>query len=586
MSNRSTAQDPVAATILRSKLEAIVAEMEAILVNTAYSPNVSVSRQCAAAIVSEHGEIVAVSSALHLYPLAFTAALIVEQYQFNLSGEDILLTNDPYGGGTGVRNFTSVAPVSDGETIALYVAVCAQTEDFGGDLRGNLHPSAIEIWAEGARCPPMKITREARPQRDVLKTLALNSRNPDAFELDVQAMVAAINVGRQRLRELLDRQGRTDLVASIETGLDYSERRMRTLLDSVPTGTYSGEHALEHDGQGGRGAVVKVQLRFDERGVEVDFTGTSPQTTSFVNSTQSAAATCVFLPLIAALRGQIPFNGGALRAIRLVMPGGTLVNPRLPAPTGWGDQHVGHEIATAVTIALAKAVPQQAGRVTANSVLLFLTRREARHGQTLEQVETFDLSNFAQSGADGSNECDGWGVPGATARRPLPSIELYEADRGGRIESLEFIPDSAGAGQLRGGPGTAAVISLPRVDGGIMQITSVVLKGRDLERQNSVALEGGGESTEIESVAVNRPIGDLVKVSLAMEGGRGWGSPFERRPAAVIRDVLDGIISTRAAGEVYGVILDASGAIDEAATRRRRAELTRSTSGRGQQGHG
>jgi N-methylhydantoinase B len=54
-------------------------------------------------------------------------------------------------------------------------------------------------------------------------------------------------------------------------------------------------------------------------------------------------------------------------------------------------------------------------------------------------------------------------------------------------------------------------------------------------------------------------------------GGGGWGHPRRRDPAAVARDVIDGIVSTTAARDIYGVVVDAAtGAIDSAATERLR----------------
>ena len=56
-------------------------------------------------------------------------------------------------------------------------------------------------------------------------------------------------------------------------------------------------------------------------------------------------------------------------------------------------------------------------------------------------------------------------------------------------------------------------------------------------------------------------------------GGGGWGPPLERDVQAVRRDVVEGYISREAAERDYGVVIDAAGEIDGAATERRRAEL-------------
>ena len=45
----------------------------------------------------------------------------------------------------------------------------------------------------------------------------------------------------------------------------------------------------------------------------------------------------------------------------------------------------------------------------------------------------------------------------------------------------------------------------------------------------------------------------------------GYGPAFERNPAAVLEDVLDGIVSVASAAREYGVVIR-DGAVDEAAT--------------------
>jgi N-methylhydantoinase B len=51
-----------------------------------------------------------------------------------------------------------------------------------------------------------------------------------------------------------------------------------------------------------------------------------------------------------------------------------------------------------------------------------------------------------------------------------------------------------------------------------------------------------------------------------MPGGGGHGDPFDREPEAVAVDVRDEKVSAEAALELYGVVVDADGAVDEAAT--------------------
>ena len=66
--------------------------------------------------------------------------------------------------------------------------------------------------------------------------------------------------------------------------------------------------------------------------------------------------------------------------------------------------------------------------------------------------------------------------------------------------------------------------------------------------------------------------GDVVYMRVA--SGGGYGDPVERNPELVPGDIIDGIISVKAAREVYGVVLDESEeAVDLTATKNLRASL-------------
>lgn len=574
-------QDIVSASILQSKFEAVVAEMEKVLINTAYSKTISESHQCSAAIFTENGQLIAVSNPVFMYPLVMTAERIIDYFQYDLSADDILITNDPYGGGTRVQNFTIVAPVSDGESISHYVAVCGQTEDFGGDIRGNLNPQAVEIWAEGARCSPVRLVREGKFCKDVMQTLALNSRNPDAFNLDVGAMRAAVDIGRQRFSELLDRHGASSLLAAVDWILDYSERRTRSLIERIPEGYYKGEGVLAHDGAGQENLTVRVTVEVGNNGLTFDFAGTDPQSTRFVNASRSITSTFASLPFISAFGGEVPLNAGMMRCLHIRTPEGSLVNPTFPAPVGWGGQHLGNEIADAVGSALGDALPEHVGKITSNTPLLFSVYKLCRHGNTLEQVEAFDLSNFVQGDANATSGHDGWGMPGIAARVPLPSVELYESWRGGMIRKLEYAIDSAGPGANRGSPGTVSVITLPLPDKGQIHLTAMVtpqakapitasgaLSGAD----NRIAINMNGEHVEVATSVNGLQLSADAEIIVVMGGGSGWGNPHSRSPGQVRTDVVDGLVSIEAALLHYQVVVDPDTfEIDEAATARLRA---------------
>ena len=481
--------DKITAEVLRSKFDAVVAEMRATVINTACSITVSEANQCSNALFTEAGLLVTIDDPLHLSSMSETAAAALDYFQYDLGGEDILLTNDPYGGGSRVQEFTAIAPVSFEEEIVLYVGVRAHTEDIGGDLRGNYNPRATDIWAEGVRCPPVKIYRDGKLLKDALNTIALNSRNPKAFRLDVEAMFSAIRVGRARMAELLHDYGAKVVLDALDWSIDYAQARFGSMLESWGDTNVEGRCRLPHDCQGREDLDIRVRLEITGGRLLLDFSATDAQSTGFVNTTPAQALSYALLPVFALLGADIPKNAGSLRCVELLAPKGSLLNADLPAPTGWSASHVGTEIALAVTLALAELVPEKAANVAGNPMLIFMIRRGIRNGFTVEQLGNTDYARFTQGGCSGAAGRDGWGLPGISSTTPLPSVEMFEAEVDGEIRKLEYVTDSAGAGQWRGGPGTEACIELPDPDPDEFYLTACVIP-----RQQAAGLPGAPQA--------------------------------------------------------------------------------------------
>ena len=72
--------------------------------------------------------------------------------------------------------------------------------------------------------------------------------------------------------------------------------------------------------------------------------------------------------------------------------------------------------------------------------------------------------------------------------------------------------------------------------------------------------------------------GDVV--SFQQSGAGGYGSPWERDPGVVLRDVLEDYVSIMGARRDYGVVIDsATMTVDEAATVKARTAMRRAGPG-------
>jgi N-methylhydantoinase B len=555
--------DVVTASILGAKLEATVRDMATSLMNVAPSRQLSTARSYGCAILDENAEIVATDAPLHLPTLQDTVATCLEYYRFETAFDDVIITNDPYSGGSSVHYLTVVAPFGyDDETVA-YLAVQAHMPDIGGTVMGNYHPLAWEIWQEGALFTPLKIVIDGKRRRSAIDTLLLNGRDPDAFRGDLDAVLATIDVGRERLRGLISDHGLGMVHRGMAASIDYAQRRFEAALQRIPDGTFSGEATLDHDGQGREGLTVRVRLERKGDQVSLDFAGTDEESRGFVNSPESNTRAFALLPLLGLLDDSVPYNVGLLRAFDISAPEGSLVSPRRPAPTGWCRDHVGYEIAEAVGQALAAALPDDAGVGAASRSLVFTIDKQQRVGGVVEQLSRTDLGQLTQPGASATAHGDGWGAPGATGRALLPSIEEFESESPLQIRRLEYVEDSAGAGRFRGAPATETVISVPPGGHDHLFACAAGRTHRPPGRSGGASPNPGGvrvvvdvETVDVEAVDYDRPLAAGAEIHIVALGGAGWGDPGERDPDAVRADVRDGYLSARAAASLYGVEIE------------------------------
>lgn len=554
------AASSVVLSIVGGRLRSIVDDMATTLANTARSSRISVRRQFACALLDGACRAAAVDNPRFVAALQATTQRCVDAFRFDLADDDVLITNDPYGGSPSVHYFTVVAPIRLSRDAKAYVAVQAHMADIGGWVMGNYDPTAHEVRTEGVRFSPMKIIKFGRRRRDVVETLVLNSRLGDTFEGDLSGQLAAVALGRRELDRLATRYGPRLILEGMERAIAYSERRARLALERIPVGRYEGEATF---GAGDGRWRVHVVLHRSGEETTLDFSQSDRQAPIFLNCPPSTTMSQALIPLLGLLDEDIPWNAGILAALQIVARQGTLVAPRYPGPTGWSPEHVGCEVAESVRQALAAALPDRVGPGLPSRDLAFTVCRERRRGSVEEQLRVTDLSVLAQPGSGAASEVDGWGQPGPEALGRLPSIEEFERETGLAIRELEYRPDSGGAGAARGGLGTRTVVEFP--PGSAEHLYAVVgsastgdagTRGGRAGSPSAIALllEDGAES--LTGVVTNLPLAGGTAVRIDSAGGAGFGDPADRSAERIRDDVIGGRVSPAAAREVFGAELD------------------------------
>jgi N-methylhydantoinase B len=571
--------DPVLLEVLRNRLDAIADEMELTLLKSAASPIVKEGLDASAALFNVEGETIAQAAAIpiHLGALQFAAQRIVRAFPpAQMVEGDAFLLNDPYDGGTHLPDITLAVPViAEGRTVALSCTMCHH-QDVGGRTPGSVPTDATELYQEGLIIPPTRLFRAGELDENLFGLLRRNVRLPDVFTGDLMAQVAAGRLGALRLRELLAAHGVAEGLAYVEELLTRAERLTRHQIEAMPDGEYRFEDWLDDDGVVLEQRVkIVATVRIAGSSMTVDFTGTDQQVRGPFNSVPASTLSAVYYAIRAISDPAIPNNGGCFRAVEAVLPLGTIVNPRPPAPVSCRTATI-KRIADTILGALVRALPHRMPAASSGSLLVM-----AFGGHDPERDAPFVASELAAGGMGARPDKDGIDAieTDVTNCMNIP-VESVEMGFPLRIERARLWADSGGAGRFRGGLGLEKVYEATTTDvmvshrGERFSSAPWGLHGGGPGRSGSAFIrrrDGTRETLPSKKMIVLHP-GDQLWEYIA--GGAGHGDPLEREPERVLADVQDGKVSREAAGEVYGIVL-AGDAVDEVATKERREALAR-----------
>lgn len=355
----------LALEIHRQRIAAIAEEMGAALMRSAFSANIKERRDFSCAIFDGAGQMIAHAAHIpvHLGATPLSVAAAIEAVE--MSPGDQVMLNDPYAGGTHLPDVTVVAPVylSGDQAPTFYVANRAHHADVGGISAGSLpaprRPDGtiqpLTLEDEGICVPPTRIDDALRAR------FAGASRTPEERIGDLRAQEAANRIGARLLRELVADQG-LDTVNALNDGLlDYTERRIRAVIDRCPEGRWTFEDALDDDSAEALDVPIPVTLTIGGGEITVDFTDSPPMVSGPLNSVRAIAVSAAFYVFrcVAGARGDLPANSGLMRPIRVLTRPGTLIHAAPPAAVSAGNVETSQRVVDALLGALAQALPGQ-----------------------------------------------------------------------------------------------------------------------------------------------------------------------------------------------------------------------------------
>ncbi|NDY90420.1 hydantoinase B/oxoprolinase family protein [Ideonella livida] len=524
-----TQADPVMLEVFNNLFMNIAEQMGLRLQNTAYSVNIKERLDFSCALFDGQGQLIANAPhvPVHLGSMSESIRSVIERNPAMAPG-DVFVLNDPYHGGTHLPDITVVTPVflpapmaaAQGEAWearpAFYVASRGHHGDVGGTTPGSMPPFSASITEEGVLIDNFQLVatgpdgtpvmREAE-MRALLASGPWPARNPDQNLADLRAQIAANEKGVQELRAMVAQFGRDTVTAYMGHVQDNAEESVRRVI----TALRDGEFILPLD----NGAQIRVAVRVDaaRRSAQIDFSGTSAQLPGNFNAPRAITTAAVLYVFRTLVDDAIPLNAGCLKPLELIVPEGSMLNPRYPAAVVAGNV----ETSQCITNALYGAL----GVLAASPC----TMNNFTFGDEAHQ--------YYETIAGGSGAGPGFGgtavVQTHMTNSRMTDPEVLETRFPVRLDSYTVRAGSGGTGQWPGGDGGERRIRF------LAPMTASILSNG---RRHGAFGGAGGQPGAVGENAVQRADGTLEPLDhigqvqmqpgdvfiIRTPGGGGWGA--------------------------------------------------------------
>ncbi|MGK2915024.1 MAG: hydantoinase B/oxoprolinase family protein [Porticoccaceae bacterium] len=591
--------DPITGEVIRSAFDNIANEMSLVLLRTSGSPVLTESKDFSTVLFDADLNQIGASGYILLHMASGrlgVQAVAAARAPHDIQPGDAFICNDPYTSGALHQGDVGIVmPIFYGDDLIGWNASTAHLMDVGGSAISGFAPEARDTFSEALRFPGTRIARNAVLDAEWVGFMRNNVRVPVSFISDLRSLVAACNIGSERMRALVDEYGLATLNAYTKYNIELTEKALRERISRLPDGAIRTYDFVEYDGFGTSALnPVFCEMTIAGERMQFQFSG-CPQIAAFVNSGRAALEGSLMAPIMCQFAPDIPFNEGFWNCIEIDRgEPGTIVNPVVPAPVTSGHASAGMRAGRMVQEAIVTACaasddPDLRARVSGQASgavaigIWFGMDHKNEPCMFMPFGGALGIGGAGQTVGDGQ---DGYGMQSTLGIR-WSDVEVQELDAPILLLWRRLLPNAGGAGALRGGMATDEAYKLHAVDGfnGITFATGAEIPARGF----SGGLPGGTgmcrmiRGTQVEEVlargelpAAPDKIGGTLDQTLKScqtnipyrrddvfwsfgGGGGGLGDPFLRAPANIEADLNQGMITLAAAQVLYGAIVIGDG---------------------------
>ncbi len=541
--------------IMWSRLLSVVEEQARTLVRTAFSTPVREAGDLSAGVFDLSGRMLAqavTGTPGHVNAMAESVGFFLRDHPVpTLVDGDVLITNDPWEGTGHLNDFTVVTPAFvSGRPVALFAAT-SHIADVGGRGFGA---DANQVFEEGVRIPIGYLMRAGHVDKTLIRLIRANVRDPDVAQGDLYSLAACNRTGCERLAAMMAEFGLDSLDPLAELIVATSRNAMLARIRALRPGTYRSHMRIDgydHD------LDLNCALTVSHDGIRIDFDGTSPMSPRGINVPLTYTRAYASFGVRCVVGSEVPNNAGSLSTISVGAPSGSILNA--PPPAAVAARHaIGQMLPDVVLGCLEQAmkpgsVPAEGASCLWNPVLL--------GGPGLTGVypyggaEPFVVNPFHTGGTGARPGKDGLSATAFPSGVRSTPIEISETVAPLIFWRKEYIPDSGGPGEFRGGLGQ--VMEISHASGEPFAVSKMFERVRNPARGRAGGHDGALGRVHVPRLGPLRAKGREVvppghRIVLATPGGGGLGDPRRRARELVREDVLDGYVTAASATKDYG----------------------------------
>lgn len=467
-----TDADPVMLEVFNNLFMSIAEQMGLALENTAHSVNIKERLDFSCALFDAGGNLIANAPHIpvHLGSMGDSVRAVIETRRDSLRPGDAVMLNNPYRGGTHLPDVTVVTPVFDeaGRHILFWVASRGHQADIGGITPGSMPPDSQTIDQEGILIDDFLLVEGGRLREQAVVELLSSgpypARNISQNLGDLRAQVAANARGRDELMKMVSLFGLDTVAAYMGHVQRNAEEQVRRVIKVLKDGHFTV--AMDN----GAAITVAISINHERRTAKIDFTGTSPQQPNNFNAPSAIVRAAVLYVFRTLVDDDIPLNDGCLAPLEIIIPEGSMLNPKSPAAVVAGNV----EVSQAVTNALYGALGVLAAAQGTMNNFTF-------GNDTHQYYETICGGAGAGPGFDGTDA-----VHTHMTNSRLTDPEVLEWRFPVRLESFRIRQGSGGQGRYKGGEGVERRIRF------LEAMTAAILSNNRINRPFGLA--GGGDA--------------------------------------------------------------------------------------------